>query len=117
VKFGRRGTSYAGAAEPSVDAERLADFRVRSARACHAWQELDAADLVQRGRGYLVSASTDEVFRSYKGDAFSAGGQIVSDQQPLAFTVRDGDVRVLERQPGTWSERIYEQQQQARTAR
>lgn len=68
VKFGRRGTSYAGAAEPSsVDAERLADFRVRSARACKAWQELDPADLVARTRLPRLSLERRSLLRARRG--------------------------------------------------
>jgi hypothetical protein len=89
--------------------DEIHERRIAAARACRAWQELDPADLVERDRGYLVHADTDEAFQVYRGAAFSPSGEIVSDMTPLRFYVdEDGTVVVLELQPDSWSELTYQ---------
>jgi hypothetical protein len=71
--------------------------------------EVDRADLVERGRGYLVHADSNEAFQLYRGAAFSPSGEIVSDMVPLRFYLdEDGTVVVLELQPDSWSELTYQ---------
>jgi hypothetical protein len=101
--IGRRGGRTSRPAPADTPAARM----IEAARSCPAWTELDPDDLVQRERGYLVSAETDEAFQPYMGDAFSPGGVLVADMTPLAFVVADSDVLVLERQPQKWSELLY----------
>lgn len=93
-------------AHPSADAG--AHRRVAGARRCRAWTELDPTDLVQRERGYLVHADTDEAFLLYRGDAFSPSGEVVADLTPLRFLVDGDDVVMLELQPDSWSAMTYQ---------
>jgi hypothetical protein len=100
--IGRR--SAVGTSGPAP-ADALAEQRIEAARRCHAWVELDD-ELVERGHGYFVDAASDAVYLRYRGDAFTRAGQVLSDQAPLYFTVKD-DVLVLEKQPESWSQLIY----------
>jgi hypothetical protein len=101
--------------DPPPDDEIRA-LRVAGARRCRNWTELDRDDLVERECGYLVSASTDDAFRLYTGDAFSRSGQIVSHLTPLYFhlTADGSDVVVLERQPRKWSDIVFEHERASR---
>ncbi len=92
-----------------LDGHEARLHRIAAARACRAWQEIDADRLVRRERGYLVDAETDEAFRRYPGDAFSYSGEIVADQEPLTFFVLD-DVHVLTKEPDTWSKIVYQRE-------
>ena len=83
-------------AHPLTADDQAAQRRVERARRCGAWSELDPADLVQRERGYLILADTDEAFLPYRGDAFSPSGEIVADVAPLRFYVDGDDVVLLE---------------------
>lgn len=87
--------------------------RIAGARACRAWTEYDLAELVPRERGYYVHVETDAAFQVYLGDAFSPAGDVIADMQPLAYVISDGDVLVLERQPRTWSEIVYQRERPA----
>lgn len=87
-------------------------WRIKAARKCHAWTELDPAMLVTRERGFLVHSESDEAFTAYRGDAFSPGGMIVADQTPLYFFVTD-DVHVLEKQSEPWSAIVYQRERRA----
>ena len=98
--FGQREKPKAVFAVPDAAGRR----RIAAARACKAWTEIDADWLVQRGRDYLVDPETDAVYRPYPGDAFSPSAAVLSDMVELFYVVRDGDVRILQRQPETWSE-------------
>jgi hypothetical protein len=110
--IGRRGTE--GTSRPAP-ADALAATRIEAARRCGAWTELDPNELVERERGYVVHAESDECYLAYRGDAFSRAGAVVSDRTPLAFYVLDGDVVVLERQ-GVWSDLLYQRERaRART--
>jgi hypothetical protein len=103
--------------QTEVDVERVREQRIVSARKCSAWRELDPGDLVQRGR-FFVHAASDEVFHTYRGETFnSSGGIAFGDQQPLCFTVEDGKVYIFEQQPGTWSDRVYQQERARAGAR
>jgi hypothetical protein len=94
--------------------DQIREFRLASARHCKNWTEIDSDELVERDRGRLVHAGTDEVFERYGGDAFSRSGQIIADWSPLHFYVTpDRDVVVLERLPRTWSQMVYERERAA----
>jgi hypothetical protein len=113
VRLGKIGRRDGPNAQPAA-ADELAERRIAAARACRGWQELDADDLVQRDRGFLVHADSDEAFRVYRGDAFSPSGAVVADMTPLAFYVDADGVHVLERCPDTWSELTYQRERAAR---
>jgi hypothetical protein len=104
--IGWRGRGTPRSASTDDPGER----RIEAARRGRAWTELDPADLFERERGYIVSATTDECFLPYRGDAFSRSGMVVSDMTPLAFYVAGDDVVVLERQPQMWSEIVYQRE-------
>jgi hypothetical protein len=95
---------------PEAAPDALAATRIEAARACRAWTELDPADLFEREHAYVVHGETDEAFLPYRGDAFSPSGLVVSDQTPVAFVVVDGDLLVLERQPQSWSDLLYQRE-------
>jgi hypothetical protein len=92
---------------PPTPQDELRERRLARARACRAWTELDRSELIERERGYLVRAETDEAFLLYRGDAFSGSGVVVASMTPLYFTVDDDGVHVLEKQLGTWSEHVH----------
>ena len=89
-----------------ADAVRKA--RLEVARGNPLWSELEEIDLVRRPPGYLVSASTDEVFWPYRGAVFAAwSASMISDSAALHFYVDGaGDLVFLERLPESWSELI-----------
>jgi hypothetical protein len=99
---------------PTEDAIRTA--RLKFARRCNAWVEIEN-DLVARGR-WLVSASTDFVYAPVLGIVFHNGSAaIVSDQARYFFTVApDGTLAFYERLPETWTE-IYERKARRDAAR
>jgi hypothetical protein len=78
--------------------------RIRIARSTSRWQEIED-DLVPRGRVWLVSASTDAVYRRDRGLVFAPGSvSIVDEVRPLHFTVGDdGELTFYERERETWS--------------
>jgi hypothetical protein len=82
--------------------------RLEVARGNPLWSELEEIDLVRRPPGYLVSASTDEVFWPYRGAVFAAwSASMISDSAALHFYVdAGGDLVFLERLPESWSELI-----------
>lgn len=103
-------------ATPSPDQRR--ELLVAAARACRAWTEIDRSELVERERGYVVRAATDECFRRYRGDAFSPSGTIVADQTRLSFYVDEsGGLHMLEPESRPWSEIVYERERRLRAVR
>ncbi len=101
--------------EGTTDAQRRAfeeevrRARIVAARRQERWTELEEVDLVRRGR-VLVSATTDEMFQSYRGAAFAPGSaSIMADHATLYFYVRDHELVFLERLPRTWTEELERQ--------
>src|SRR6476646_2116566 len=89
--IGQRGGRTSRPAPADASGER----RVEAARACPAWTEIDAADLVQRGR-FFVSAATDAVYTPFVGAVWGTSGRIeFGEKQPLSFAVADGEVRLF----------------------
>src|SRR5918995_949491 len=67
---------------------KLRPARLDVARRNRRWHELLEVDLVARHRGWLVSATTDEVFSPYRGAVWVADtGVVVSDMTELWFYV------------------------------
>jgi hypothetical protein len=108
--FTRGGASLLGeedkaairAGELAVEERKL---RIEQARRHSRWKEIEEVDLVSRGRGLLVSATTDEVFTVYRGTVFVPGSAIItSDQIPLRFFVRGDELVFLEATGKTWTE-------------
>jgi hypothetical protein len=101
MRLGRLGL----APQADVTADELRDARIAAARKHPAWTEIQN-DLVPRGRGWLVSAGTDEIFAAHRGVVFDTGKvSILADHVPLVFYVDDaGDLVFLERvsNPATW---------------
>jgi hypothetical protein len=65
-------------------AEVVRKARLEAARRNPLWTELDKVDLARRPQGYLVSASTDEVFRPHRGIVFASwSASAVADRAPL----------------------------------
>jgi hypothetical protein len=103
-----RGSSLEHAAADELAKTR--ELRVKNARRnSRYWHELDEVDLVRRGP-FLVSATTDSVFTSYRGTVFARGsrdrspGSIEFDEmRELWFYVMDGNVVLLERHAKSWS--------------
>jgi hypothetical protein len=89
-------------------AEIVRSARIEAARRNPLWTEIEEVDLVRRPPGYLVSASTDEVFRPYRGLVFAAwSAEMVSGSAALHFYVdAAGDCIFLERFSETWSELV-----------
>jgi hypothetical protein len=108
-----------GPTEPELPTEdEIRRNRIASARKCAAWTELDPADLVPRNGPFLVSSASDSVFTMYRGAVWNPlGGIAHSEANPLFFTIDDGDVHLYERQPWTWSERVYQRERSAARAR
>jgi hypothetical protein len=91
-------------------ARQVREARIEAARRNDRWTEIEAVDLVPRGRGLLVSATTDAVFKAYAGTVFQSGSvSMVSELAPLYFAVRGEELEFFEREPGTWSERVARQ--------
>lgn len=88
-----------------LQADEAAQRRVEAARLCNAWQEVDPAALIPRGKRFLVHSETDEVFVPHTGAIWNHAGRIeFGDQAPLYFVVQgDGDVLVLEKYGESWS--------------
>ena len=98
------------------DVDELREARIAAARHNPRWTEIPD-DLVPRGR-CLVSAATDEVL-PHRGVVFERGSaRLVADMAPLVFTVTaDGELRFLDRQPGSWSDVVAEQARRERAAK
>jgi hypothetical protein len=79
--------------------------RLEIARRNKLWTEIEN-DLVARPPRFLVSASTDAVYRRDTGTVFQPGSAgIVDEHRHLSFYVDDaGDIVFLDPQPHTWSE-------------
>lgn len=92
-------------------AGKLQQRHLDSARRCSAWTELEASALVRRGRRFYVHAETDAIYLPYRGAVWNAlGGIEHANTSPLYyFTDETGDVILLEKQAGTWSDRVYQQ--------
>ncbi len=98
---------------------KLRPKRQEVARRNPRWHELEEVDLVARGRGWFVSASTDEIFQPARGTIFAPYSiDVVSDMAELWFYVdRDGELHFLERvrNPATtWSEYVARQARRGR---
>jgi hypothetical protein len=95
--------------------QQLQQARVAAARRNSRWTELEAVDLVRRGR-LLVAASTDALYKPYRGTVFTTGSAAaIPDMAPLAYTVdEDGQLWFYERLHGTWSERVARQDERER---
>lgn len=100
-----RGEEEKAAIRANEALEEERKVRINQARKHPRWKEIDEVDLVSRGRGLLVSATTDEVFSVYRGAVFVRGSaRIVSDQIPLTFFVRGDEIVFLESTGKTWSQ-------------
>jgi hypothetical protein len=91
--------------------------RIRAARKNPAWTEIDD-DLVPRGRGWHVSAESDQIYTRYRGVAFQTGSAaMICDRAEIYYTV-DGDDRLVlyEKQHGSWSQLIARQARRKRAA-
>ena len=87
---------------------KLRPKRLEEARRVRAWREIED-DLVERQGGtVLVSASSDAIFRRFRGTTWVADSAVVmNDQVELAFTVGDnGELSFFEQLPGTWTQHI-----------
>ena len=95
--------------------ERLRPARLEAARRNSKWTEIED-DLVARGRGYLVSAASDAVYRRTRGVVFAPYSvSVIADQAEFAFYVdRNGELVFLELEPGTWSEHVERQARRGR---
>ncbi len=85
---------------------RLREGRVQAARANRHRVELEESALVRRGP-YFVHADSDDVFTFYRGAIFRTGSPRIEFDENVehAFYVDvHSEVRVLERQRGTWSD-------------
>lgn len=95
----------------------MREARIAAARRNPRFTEIPD-DLVTRGR-CLVSAATDEVYLPHRGAVFersSAG--LVADMAELVFTVNaEGELRFLDRRPGTWSDVVERQAKRDRARR
>ncbi len=92
---------------------KLRPKRLEVARRNAKWTEIEN-DLVPRGRGWLVSAETDAIYRPARGEIFEPYSvDVVADMSELWFYAdeRDGELHFLERvkTPATWSEHVARQ--------
>jgi len=87
--------------------EELRPKRLEVARRQPKWTEIEG-DLVTRGRGWLVSASTDAIYTPTRGIVFQPYSiSVIADQAELSFYVDEhSDLQFLERLPGTWTEHL-----------
>lgn len=86
--------------------ERLRPARLEVARRMPRWMEVED-DFVPRGRGWLVSASTDAIYTPTRGVVFQPHSiTVIADQIELSFTVVDGVLTFYERLPFTWTEHL-----------
>ena len=87
--------------------EALRTKRLEVARRNSMWTEIED-DLVSRGRGWLVSASTDAIYQRVRGVVFASHSvTVIADYSPLHYYVDDqGEIHFLERLPGTWTEYV-----------
>jgi hypothetical protein len=94
-------------------AEKLRSARLEAALRNSRWHEFERVDLVRRNRGWLVSATTDEIFSPVRGVVFEPYSvNLIDEQSELWFFVtREQEVVFLERRPGTWSEYIEKRTQ------
>jgi hypothetical protein len=86
--------------------QEVRERRVMTARANRFWSEVEETALVRRER-WLIHAETDEMFSPFAAQVWANGSANIAqnDRVPLTFYVdREGEVRFLERQPGTWSQ-------------
>lgn len=102
------------ARRPAIE-EEVRQARLVAARRSSMWTEIED-DFVPRGRGLLVSASTDHVYAPVRGVVFvTASVTIIADQSPLYFVVGDdGELAFYERQPQTWTEMLERQAERDR---
>jgi hypothetical protein len=98
---GKKRQAFDAAARPA---------RLETARRNAKWTEIEN-DLVPRGRGWLVSASTDAIYTPTRGVVFAAHSiNVIADKTTLWFYVDDGgDLVFLEQIPGTWTEHLEKQ--------
>jgi hypothetical protein len=94
-----------------LDAERIRRGRIETARKAQNFEEIDRADLVPRGPGWLVSAESDQIYTPHKGTVFANGSAaLLADRVALWFYLDDdGDIRFLERLGETWSNIVARQ--------
>jgi hypothetical protein len=87
---------------------KLRPARLEIARRNRRWHELQEVDLVARHRGWLVSATTDEIFSPYRGAVWVPDSvAVVSDMAELWFYVTaDDEIHFLERvnPPATYTQ-------------
>ena len=90
-----------------VYAEKVRPARLEVARRQPKWTEIEN-DRVPRGRGWLVSASTDAIYTPTRGVVFAPHSvNVIADRTALSFYVDDqGDLHFLEQLPGTWTEHL-----------
>ena len=88
-------------------AEHVRAARLEAARRTSRWTELEAVDLVRRGRVF-VAASDDSVYLRHRGVTFESGKAApIADQAPLHFTVdQGGNLTFYEKQSATWTELV-----------
>lgn len=116
----RLARTVAGTTSDEFDAQQLREARLETARRTPRWVELEAVDVVPRGRVF-VAASTDEILLPYRGATFGRGtATAISDQTELYYVLDDDNqMTFYERQPGgTWSDHVRRQaERDARRAR
>jgi hypothetical protein len=81
--------------------------RLEVARRNRRWHELQEVNLVARHRGWLVSATTDEIFSPYRGAVWVPDSvAVVSDMAELWFYVTADEIHFLERvnPPATYTQ-------------
>ena len=96
--------------------EAVREARVKAARSCKRWTEIDPPErLCPRGParlGWKVDSVSDNIYTLYRGTVFhSRSANIIADQAEIFFVVVDGDVVVYERltSPATWSQFVERQ--------
>ena len=91
--------------------EKLRPARLEVARRNSRWTEIEN-DLVERlGGRWLVSASSDRIYRRLLGPVFVPYSiEAIADRSELAFYVDpDGDLVFLEQLPRSWTEHLEKQ--------
>ena len=98
----------ASEAEREARAKQVKLARLQVARKHPKWIEVEEVDLVARGYDWLVSATTDRIYKRHFGVVFVDVATVVADMVELHWYVNasDGSVVFLERvtNPETWTQ-------------
>jgi hypothetical protein len=85
-------TTLLGRREPADEDATPQDARrarrIAGAGAHRRWTEFHRAELVERERGYFGTRRKRRRISPYRGDSFSAAGDVVADMTPLAFIAK-----------------------------